>query len=342
LSFCALLDASGALGLPSGMDRRHFLLTLLAGVLAGPLAAEAQAGKVPRIGFLSAVPRSSPGIRAFEERLREIGYIAGRSITIEFRTDPGDYSLLHGFADELVRLNVDMLVAGGAEPTARAARQVAGTLPIVIVAIDYDPVALGYVASLARPGGNITGVVLQQVELTKKRMELLREAFPKLSRVAILWEVSAPDQFKAADAAARSLGLRVQSVELQSFSYDLTAAFAAAIGGRAGAVLVTTTPILFRNRTLVAQLAAKNRLPTMFALGEFVEAGGLLAYGASLTSMYADAATYVDKILKGAKPADLPVEQPTKFDLVINLKTAKALGLTIPPSLLARADQVLE
>jgi len=288
------------------------------------------------------VPRSSPGIRAFEDRLREIGYIAGRSITIEFRTDTGDYSLLPGFADELVRLNVDMLVAGGAEPTARAARQVAGTLPIVIVAIDYDPVALGYVASLARPGGNITGVVLQQVELTKKRMELLREAFPKLSRVAILWEVSAPDQFKAADAAARSLGLRVQSVELQSFSYDLTAAFAAAIGGRAGAVLVATTPILFRNRTLVAQLAAKNRLPTMFALGEFVEAGGLLAYGASLTSMYADAATYVDKIVRGAKPADLPVAQAAKFDLAINLKTAKALGLTIPSSLLARADQVID
>jgi putative tryptophan/tyrosine transport system substrate-binding protein len=185
-------------------------------------------------------------------------------------------------------------------------------------------------------------VVLQQVELTKKRMELLKEAFPRLSRVAILWEASAPDQFKAADAAARALGLRVQSVELQRFSYDLAAAFAAAAGERAEAVLATTTPILFRNRTSVAQLATKNRLPTMFALGEFVEAGGLLAYGASLTSVYADAAGYVDKIVRGAKPADLPVAQPKKFELVINLKTAKALGLTIPPSLLARADQVIE
>ncbi len=183
---------------------------------------------------------------------------------------------------------------------------------------------------------------LRQIELTSKRVELLKEALPKVSRVAILWDASAADQFKAVDATARSLGLRVQSLELRSPSYDLAGAFAAAARDHAGAVLATTTPVLFRDRASVAQLATKNRLPTMFALREFAEVGGLMAYGASLTGMYAGAATYVDKILKGAKPADLPVEQPTKFEMVINLKTAKALGLTIPPSLLLRADQLLE
>ncbi len=323
------------------MDRRRFLLTSLAGALAAPLAPEAQS-KVPRIGFLGAVPRSSPGFRAFEERLGELGYVDGRSIAIEFRTGAGNLDLLPGLAGELVRLNIDLLVAGGSETTARAARQAAGTRPIVIVAIDYDPIALGYVASLARPGGNITGVVLQQIELTRKRVELLREALPKLRRMGILWDASATDQFKAAGDTARSLGLRFQSLELRSPLFDLASAFAAAARDHADAVLATTTPEIFRNRASVAHLAKKNRLPTMFALQEFAEAGGLMAYGSSLTSMYAAAATFVDKILKGATPAALPVEQPTKFEFVINLKTAKALGLTIPPSLLARADQVIE
>ena len=245
-------------------------------------------------------------------------------------------------AAELIRLDIDLLVAGGSEATARAARQVAGTRPIVIVAIDYDPIALGYVVSLAGPGGNITGVFLQQIELTGKRVELLGEALPKLRRVGILWDASATDQFKAAGDTARSLGLRVQSLELRSPLYDLAGAFTVAARDCADAVLATTTPEIFRNRVLVAHVAAKNRLPTMFALREFADAGGLMAYGASLTGMYADAATLVDKILKGAKPTDLPMEQPTKFQLVINAKTAKALGLTIPPSLLARADQVIE
>ncbi len=323
------------------MDRRAFLGTL--GLLAAPLVVRAQAPtKIPRIGFLAAVPRSAPGLRAFEERLRELGYVDGRSIAIEFRTSEGNLDLLPGLAAELVRLDIDVLVAGGAEAAARAARQVAGTRPIVIVAIDYDPITLGYVSSLARPGGNITGVFLQQVELTRKRVELLREALPKVTRAGILWDVGSTDQFKAADAAARALGLHVQSLEVRGPSYDLEGAFATAVKRQVGAILATTTPDLFRNRRTISQLATKNRLPTMFAVREFAEAGGLLAYGASLTRMYAAAATYVDKILKGAKPADLPIEQPTKFELVINLKTAKALGLTIPPSLLARADQVIE
>ncbi len=318
-------------------------VVLAVSFILAPLVAVAQLPtKVPRVGFLGAVPRSSPGVRAFEERLRELGYDDGRSIAIEFRTAVGNLDLLPGLAAELVRLDIDLLVAGGSEATARAARQVAGTRPIVIVAIDYDPIALGYVASLARPGGNITGVFLQQIELTWKRVELLREALPKVRRMGILWDASATDQFKAAGDAARSLGLRVQSLELRSPLYDLASAFAAAARDHAGAVLATTSPELFRNRASVAQLATKNRLPTMFALREFAEAGGLMAYGPSLTGMYADAATLVDKILKGAKPADLPVEQPTKFQLVIDAKTAKALGLTIPPSLLLRADEVIQ
>ncbi len=274
------------------MDRRVFLGSLT-GLLTAPLVAEAQAlGKVPRIGVLAVVPRSAPGIRAFEERLQDLGYVDGRNISVEFRAAAEHLERLPDLAAELVRLDIALLVAAGAEPAARAARQAAGSLPIIIVAIDYDPIALGYVASLARPAGNITGVVWQQIELTRKRVELLKEALPRLSRVA--------------------------------------------------AILVTTTPFLFQSRAAVAELALKNRLPTMSALREVAEAGGLVAYGASLSGMYAQAAVYVDKILKGAKPADLPVEQPTKFELVINLKTAKTLGLTIPPSLLQRADQVIE
>jgi putative ABC transport system substrate-binding protein len=325
------------------MDRRAFVSGVTLALLATPLAVEAQqVGKGPRIGFLAVVSRSEPGIRAFEEKLHDLGYVGGRSIAIEFRTGAANPDLLPDLAAELVRLDISLLVAGGAEPAARAARKVAGTLPIVIVAIDYDPIALGYAASLGRPGGNVTGVFLQQIELTKKRVELIRETLPKTRRVAILWEASAGEQFKAADASARSLGFRVQSLELRNPSYDLPAAFAAAVRERADAVLVTTAPILFQNRAAIAELARKNRLPTMSALREGAEAGGLVAYGASLTGMYASAAIYVDKILKGAKPGDLPIEQPTKFELVINLKTAKALGLTIPPSLLQRADQVIE
>jgi len=325
------------------MNRRTFLGTLAGGLLAAPLAAEAQRGaRTPRIGLLTAVPRSGTGVVAFEERLRELGYVDGQNVVIEFRSSAGNLDLLPRLAAELVRRQVDVLVAGGTEPAARAARQAAGNLPIVIVAIDYDPVTLGYVASLAEPRGNITGVVLQQVELTPKRVALLREVVPKLSRMAILWEVPSADQFKAADVTARSLGLSVQSLEVRHPSYDFSGAFAAAARDRAGAVLATTTPLIFQHRTSVAALATKHRLPTMFPVREYAEAGALMAYGASLTGMYAAGATFVDKILKGAKPADLPVEQPTKFELVINLKTAKALGLTIPPSLLLRADEVIQ
>jgi putative ABC transport system substrate-binding protein len=224
----------------------------------------------------------------------------------------------------------------------RAAQQATTTIPVVIVAIDYDPLALKFVANLARPGGNATGVFLQQIELTAKRMELLKALLPKLTRLSILWDPSAADQFKTAEAVSRSLGMRVQSLEIRNPSDDFRGAFATAAKGRADALYVATTGVFFRERAQIAQLAVNHRLPAVSTFREFAEAGGLMSYGANLPDMFRRAAIYVDKILKGAKAGDLPLEQPTKFELVINLKTAKALGLTMPPSLLQRADQVIE
>jgi putative ABC transport system substrate-binding protein len=242
-----------------------------------------------------------------------------------------------------VRLPVDVLVASGPEAALRAAKDATSTLPIVMIAIDYDPIARGYIAGLPRPGGNITGLLLQQLELTGKRLELLKEAVPQLRRVAVLWDEPSADQWHAAATAARELGVPVQSLELhRPPDYDLTGALRAAAQEHADALLVLMSPVLFRHRAHIAALAAQHRLPTMFGVREFVEAGGLMSYGANLSHMIRRAADYVDKILKGAKPADLPVEQPTKFELVINLKTAKALGLTIPPRLLVQADEVIK
>ena len=325
------------------MDRRVFIHTLTGSVLASPLRAAAQpTAAVPRIGVLAVVPRSAPGIRAFEEGLQHFGYVDGRTIHIEFRAAQERLERLPMLATELAQRDVALFVAGGAEPAARALRQAAGSRPVVLVAIDYDPVARGYVASLARPAGNMTGVSFQQIELSRKRAELLKEALPKANRVAILWEAAATDQFTAAEASARSLGLSIQSLEIHSPAYDVAGAIARAAAERADALLVTTTPFLFQNRAEIARLARKNRLPAVAAVREMAESGGFIAYGASVTGMYAHAASYVDKILKGSKPGDLPVEQPTKFELIVNSKTAKALGLTIPPALLQRADQVIE
>jgi putative tryptophan/tyrosine transport system substrate-binding protein len=323
------------------MDRRTFLAGTGAVLLAAPLVAEAQqAGNVGRVGILvSANPRVYDG---FADELRKLGYIDGQNLALEFRNAEGNLERLPTLAVELVHLGVDVILAGGTEASLRAARQATTTIPVVMVAIDYDPLALGYIASLARPGGNVTGVFLQQLELTAKRIELLKATFPKLTRVGILWDASAADQFSAAETASRSLGIRVQPIELRSPSYDLRGAFATAVKGHADALFVVTTAILFRERVQIAQLAVTNRLPAMFALREFAEAGGLMSYGTNLPEMFRRAAAYVDKILKGAKPTDLPVEQPTKYQLVLNLKTAKALGLTIPPSLLGRADEIIQ
>jgi putative ABC transport system substrate-binding protein len=322
------------------MGRRTFLGTLTGGLLAAPLAGEAQqAGRVWRVGILAtANPRVYD---ASIDELRRLGYVDGRNFAVEFRSAEGKVERLPMLAGELVRAGVDVIIAGGPEASARAARQATTTIPVVIVAIDYDPIASGYAASLARPGGNVTGVFLQQIELTAKRMELLREVFPKLARVAVLWDPSEVDQFKAAEAAGRSLGIRVQSLEIRNLD-GLPGAFAMAAKERADAVFVVVTPVFFRERVQLSKLAIESRLPAVYALREFAETGGLMSYGTNLPEMFRRAAVYVDKIFRGAKPGDLPMEQPTTFELVINLKTAKALGLTIPPSLLQRADQVIE
>ena len=327
------------------MHRRAFLGTLA--MLAAPLAAEAQpAAKVPRIGYLALNPAANPHLHeAFRQGLRDLGYVEGRNVVIEYRDAEGKPERLPALAAELVALKVDVLVA---QPTvaALAAKQATRTLPIVFP-VAADPVASGLVTSLARPGGNITGLTILAPEMVAKGLELLKQAVPGVSRVAVLWhpgafpERMAKDMRKEAEVAARALGVRLQFLETRGPD-DFDRAFSEMTRARADALTVLGGSMFVSERRRLVDLAAKNRLPAVYTSRESVDAGGLMAYGPSIPDLFRRAATYVDKILKGAKPADLPVEQPTKFELVINLKTAKALGLTIPPSLLARADQVIE
>jgi len=326
------------------IGRRAFISGVTLGVLAAPLAAEAQpAGRVIKIGILSTVnPRTSTFFEAMVQRLRELGHVEGQTLVIEFRNAEGDVARLPALAAELVRLNVDVILASGPEVTLQAARKATATVPIVIAAVDYDPLARGYIASLAKPGGNVTGVFLRHIELTGKRMQLLKEALPNVTRVAVFWDTISADQWREADKTARGVGLRLQGVELRNPPYHFRDALRTAARGRAEALLVLMSPVFFRQRAQIIELGLKSRLPTISGSSPFADAGALMAYGANLDDMFRHVALHIDKILKGAKPGDLPVEQPTKFELVINLKTAKALGLTIPPSLLQRADQVIE
>jgi putative ABC transport system substrate-binding protein len=323
-----------------GPVRRRRFLIATGVLLATPLVGEAQrAGRVWRVGILAtANPRVYD---ASIEELRRRGYIQGQNLVVEFRSAEGKVERLPTLAAELVRAGVDVIIAGGAEASARAARRATTTVPIVIVAIDYDPIASGYVNSLARPSGNVTGVFLQQIELTAKRMELVKEMFPKLTRVAVLWDPSEVGQFKAAESAGQYLGIRVQSLEIRNPD-EIPGAFAMAAKERAEAVFVVVTPVFFRERVQLSKLAVESEIPAVYALREFAESGGLMSYGTSLPEMFRLAGVYVDKIFRGAKPGDLPMEQPTKFELVINLKTARDLGLTIPPSILLRADHIIE
>jgi putative ABC transport system substrate-binding protein len=309
-----------------------------------PRAVAAQpAAKILRVGLLSGgAARSTLAYQAFEEALRGLGYVDGTTMQLAFRNAEGRSERLPGLATELVRSGIDVLIAPGSEATLQAARGATTTLPIVVVAIDYDPIERGYIASLARPGGNITGVFFRQLELTSKRLELAKELVPKATRMAVLWDADSADQVKAADTAARSLNISLLPIELRHPPYDWAGAMQTAVQNHAGAVFVLTSVVVFNDRARIAVAARQHRLPTIFALREHVEAGGLLAYGANIAGMFRTAAVYVDRIHRGSKPAELPVEQPTTFELVINLKTAKALGITIPPALLARADSVIE
>jgi ABC-type uncharacterized transport system substrate-binding protein len=243
---------------------------------------------------------------------------------------------------ELVRLGVDVILPVGPEASLRAAQAATTAVPIVVVAIDYDPIARGYVGGLARPGGNTTGLFLRQPELTPKRLELLKEVAPKVRRVVVFWDAFSADQLKEAEAAARSAGVQLERFEFRLPPYSFDASMRAAARHQAGALLGLASPIFFRQREQLAEMAIKNRFPAIAPFGESAEAGFLMAYGASLSNMLRRAAECIDRILKGARPADLPMEQPTKFELVVNLKTAKALGVTIPPSVLLRADHVIQ
>jgi len=326
------------------VDRRAFIAGTF-GLLAAPLAAGAQrAGKVYRIGFLGGTSRTANTdmTNAFSQGLRELGYVEGQSIAIEYRYADGKYQRFPDYVNELVRLKVDVMVV---VPTAAAlaAKNATGTIPIVTVAV-FDPVESGLVASLARPGKNVTGLTLiAGPEIVGKYLELLKESVPKASRLAVLWNPANPAHpslVTEAEKSARALGLQLQLAGARGPD-EVDNALAAVTRERAGALMVLPDSMFLAERTRLADLATKNHLPAMYGLRLHVEAGGLMAYSANLRDSARRAAFFVDRILKGRKPADLPVERPSKFDLVINLKAAKALGLTIPPAVLARADEVI-
>jgi putative ABC transport system substrate-binding protein len=321
-----------------------WLLTTL--LLTTTPPAEAQQRKnLPRIGLLigSSASSNAARIEAFQQGLRQLGYVVGQNVFVEYRYAGGKADEYPKLAAELVSLKVDLIVAGGGSSLARAVTGTTKTIPIVITG-GSDPVGAGLVASLARPGGNITGLTAISAELAGKRLELLKETLPRLTRVGVLWnptDQGSAQGLKEIEIAAPTLGLEIQSLQVRSPS-NFESAFKAAIAGQARALQVLGSGLVNSHRNRIVEFATKSRLPTMFADAADVEAGGLMSYGPNAPDLYRRAATYVDKILKGAKPADLPVEQPKKFDFVINLKAAKQIGLTIPPNVLVRADRVIK
>jgi len=321
-----------------------FGLAVCAMLFALCLRAEAQRPKkVPRIGFLTTTSASSQALRleAFRQGLKDLGYTEGQTITIEYRFAEGKSDRISNLAAELVRLKVDVIVTGGPSSTG-AAKEATATIPIVM-AFDTDPVGNGFVASLARPGRNITGLSTVAPDISSKQLELLKEIVPKLSLVAVFGGNTTGNKqaLRDIELAAKAFGVKLQHVDLRG-SKDIETGFEAANKGRADAVLVLSNVYTLAQKTQVAELAVKSRLPVIFPQREYVEAGGLMTYGVSLTDLYRRAASYIDKILKGTKPADIPVEQPIKFEFIINLKAAKQIGLTIPPNVLARADKVIK
>lgn len=315
----------------------------LIGALAWPLAARAQkSGKTARIAILStANPRSASFFQAFELRLRDLGYIEGQNVIFEYRVAGGELGRLPGLAAELVRLDVDVIVTS-TDVATRAAKDATTRIPILMVAINYDPIALGFIDAIARPGTNITGLYFQHLELLAKRFGLFKEILPTVRRVAVFSDPLTTDQLKQVYLSNQSVGFELQSIHLDNPPYDFESAFRTVKQSGAEAIFALESASIFQGRSLIAQLAVANRMPTSFAFREYVEAGGLTSYGVNFSTMYRRAAEYADKILHGARPTDLPIELSTKFDLAINLKTAKALGLVMPTALLATADEVIE
>jgi putative ABC transport system substrate-binding protein len=323
--------------------RAALAVAFILGLLAGPLAGEAQqTGRVPKIGFLATAAPIGSNLEAFRQGLRGFGYVEGQTIAIEQRNAGGKIEQLDGLAGELVRLRPDVIVTAGTQAT-QAVKRATVSIPIVM-ALSGDAVGTGLVASLARPGGNVTGLSIVSPELSGKRLELLKEVVPRLSTVAVLWNPADPPRLRDIGelrAAAQRLRITVTAAEVRTTA-DFEGAFAAVTAARPQALLVLADPLMSASRHRIVAFAARSRLPAMYGQATYVEDGGLIAFGASFSESYRRAAYYVDRILKGAKPGDLPVEQPTKYELVINMKTAKALGLTIPPSVLLRVDQLIE
>ena len=325
------------------MRRREFIIVLGGAAAAWPLPVRGQQSpSFLRVGASSVQPRTTAIFVAFIERMAELGYEEGKNFSFEY-VQAANVAGYEAAYHELASRNVDILLARGSEIAHKFALATAGTRPIVMVAIDYDPLARGYVRSLARPGVNLTGISFQQIELTEKRLQIAREAFPDVQAIAVFWDEISAEQWDAAENAAPKLGLRLAGVKFREQPYDYERALAQLPPEHRRVLIVLTSPVFaVPNRTRLTEFALRHRMASIFSLRQYVDAGGLMSYGASFTAMYRRAAEYVDRIARGARPADLPIEQPTKFELVINLKTAAGLGLTIPPTLLARADEVIE
>lgn len=323
---------------------KALLLVVMALLLAVLLPFAASDAKTLKLGAVSLRPFGKANISvAFLERMRELGYEQGRNFVFEFIQVPNRAAYGKAYR-ELVRRKVDILAAGGPEIALKAAvAAAAGTLPVLMIAVDYDPLARGYVASLARPGGNVTGVFFRQVALTRKRLQLLKEVIPRTNSITVFWDRNSADQWKAMQATAASLGYRVHSVEFRRQPYDLEGAFATVPADYRGALMVLASPLFsLPSRSSLPNFALRHRLPSVYWVSFYPEAGGLMSYGVSFTRLFRRAADIAHRIAQGAKPADLPIEQPTEYELVVNLRTAKALGVTIPASILLRADEVIE
>jgi putative ABC transport system substrate-binding protein len=328
------------------LRRREFITLLGGAVLEWPLGARAQqTGRIARVGVLGpdlSNPVTGPGYQVFLSELRKLGFTEGQNLVMEYRrTDEGLQKAFTG-ANEIIAAKADVLVANGPEIALQAATAARPAVPVVMLANNYDPFARGYVKSLAQPGGNVTGLFYRQPELAVKQLELLVEAFPERTRVAVLSDSASPDQLSAIEGAVQSMRLSLRSLKLENPPYDFDAAFRTVVQGEAQMLHILSSPLFTPQSALIAELAIRNRLPTMFIFRHYVEAGGLMSYGVDTKPMWRRAASYVAKILRGAQPSDLPVEQAANFEFAVNLKTAKAIGVTLPTSILLRADEVIE
>ena len=322
------------------MRRRDFIKVVAGSAAAWPFAARAQQ-PITRIGITTIQPRTSPIYAAFDQRLRELGYIEGQNLVVDFVNPEEHVDGVEGAIKELVDRNVNVIIAPY-ESVVKSALAANRTVPIVMIAVDYDPIALGYVKSLGRPAGSVTGLFLQQIELAQKRLQLLKDAFPNVQTAIMFWDSPSEYQWRATSSVAAAFGLQLVGVELRQQPYDYESALTQALPDHRRTLIMPTSPVFYRDRQRLADFALKHEIASLFVLREWVEAGGLLSYGVNLPAIFRRAAEYVDMIAKGAKAADLPIERPTKFELVLNLKTAKAIGVAISPAILVRADEVIE